>query len=71
MTRERKLFIVRERPRRYPQTPQQERFKLASKACGIRRGMSREELIKAMMECLPNYFKKQGKAKGGFRLKAD
>jgi len=58
-TREHKLFIVRGRPRKYPMTPQQEKFKRAIEFCGIRKGMTREELLKAMKECLPNYFKEQ------------
>jgi len=56
------IVTIRPRPKRYKKTPQQEKIAEAAKACGIRKGMSRSELIKAMRECLPRYFSEHGES---------
>jgi hypothetical protein len=52
-------FVLGQRPKRYKTLPQQERMREACEACDIRKGMKRVELVKAMKECLPEYYKKQ------------
>jgi len=51
-------FIVKRRPKEYRATKQQIHFKKALEYCGIRKGMSKEELQKSMKECIPEYWKK-------------
>lgn len=53
-----KLFIVRRRPRKYPQTAQQKRFRQVLDECGIVKGISRDELIDKMINCVPDAWKK-------------
>lgn len=50
-------FVISERPARYKNTPQQERFKKAADFCGIRKGITREELLTAMTTCIPEYYR--------------
>ncbi len=52
-------FVIGSRPREYARTPQQLRLARASEACGIRKGMSRDALVRAMTECIPEYFRKE------------
>jgi len=58
-TAEKKIFYVRKRPAAHPLSQHQLDLVQASKECGIRKGMKREELVKAMTECIPAYFKKK------------
>jgi hypothetical protein len=51
-------FVLSQRPKKYQTLPQQEKLKQACEACGIRKGMKREELVKAMKECIPQQFAK-------------
>lgn len=50
------LFVVNA-PRSYDRLPQQEKFKKAIEFCGIKKGMKKTELMTAMKDCLPQYFK--------------
>ncbi len=52
-------FVLQQRPRSYSLTPQQKIFQEAREACGIQKGMSREKLVKAMKECIPEYYRKR------------
>jgi hypothetical protein len=52
-TQEHKLFIVRKLPKVYPLTDHQLQVKEVFEQCGIKKGMKRSELIKAMSECVP------------------
>jgi hypothetical protein len=56
-----KGFVVGRRPREYKETPQQQRLREASKACGITKGISRAELVDKMKTCIPQYFEDQRK----------
>lgn len=56
-TKSRKLFIVRQRPGPHPLTKQQARFKEAAEYCGIQKGITREELVVKMVECIPDYYR--------------
>ncbi len=51
-----KGFVVSRRPGRYRETPQQSRLKEASQFCGIKKGISRTELVEKMKTCIPRYF---------------
>jgi hypothetical protein len=50
-------LIVRQRPRSYPLTSQQKKIKAACAYCGIKKGISRAELVEKMMNCIPQYFR--------------
>lgn len=43
-------------PRPYPKTSQQRKIGDAARACGIKAGISKGELMKAMKECIPTKF---------------
>ena len=44
-------------PKPYPKTPQQKKIGEAGRACGIKSGISKAELMKQMKECIPGKFK--------------
>jgi hypothetical protein len=52
-------FVLGKRPKHYKILPQQTKMQEAAKACNIVKGISRAELVKAMTECIPNYFKSE------------
>ena len=52
-------FVLSLRPRRYKTTKQQNTMREAAKSCGIEKGITRKKLVKAMTECLPQYFAKK------------
>lgn len=52
-------IIIAMRPKPYPKTAQQRRVGEAAKACGIKKGMSKSELMKAMVDCIPGKFGKR------------
>ena len=56
-TKERPLFILRARPKSHAPTRQQLLIKEAAAHCGIRKGMTRKELVNGMRECIPKFFK--------------
>lgn len=49
-------FVLGKRPKHYHILPQQEKMQKASEFCGIRKGISRAELVDKMKNCLPKYF---------------
>ena len=51
------VLIARKRPKAYMATETQRGVREAAEFCGIRKGMSRVELRKAMRECIPEYWK--------------
>ena len=51
-------LIVKHRPRSYPLNHQQLLFKEAVESCNIRKGMSRSELVEAMTNCIPEFYRK-------------
>lgn len=59
-------FIARKRPSSYTMTEQQHLIREAAEYCGLRKGMSRPELLKVMQECMPEFFrqKKEGSMPG-------
>lgn len=57
-------FVLGKRPKHYKMLPQQERMREAAEACNIKKGISRAELVKAMKECLPEYYRKKKEEKG-------
>lgn len=48
--------VIAMRPGPYPKTPQQKKIGDAARACGIKAGMKKAELQKAMKECIPGKF---------------
>lgn len=57
-TRERKLFIIRGRPQKYPLTPQQGKFRQVLQECNITKGMPRDQLVDKMRNCIPKAWQK-------------
>lgn len=51
-------FMARRPPSSYPLNSQQILIKEASDYCGLRKGMSRAELMAAMRTCMPEFFRK-------------
>jgi len=49
-------FYIASYPSPYPLTPQQKKIQSAARECGIRPGISKAELQKAMKECIPTKF---------------
>ncbi len=52
-------FVLSIRPRRYKTTKQQSTMREAAKACGIEKGITRRDLVKAMTECIPEFYRKK------------
>jgi len=57
-TTQHKVFVVKERPRPYPQNSQQSMFRQVLVECGIEKGISRDELVDKMINCIPAAWKK-------------
>lgn len=57
-------FIVRRRPRSYQVTDSQALLKEANEACGIQKGMKRSDLVKAMTECIPKFYRERREQNG-------
>lgn len=57
MTAKKEIFYVRKRPAKYPLTQHQKDLIQASKECGVSKGMKRDELVRAMKECVPEKYK--------------
>jgi len=53
----RRGYQLKQRPRQYSATPQQERFVKALRFCGIKKGITKAELMDKMRNCLPEYFR--------------
>ena len=51
--------IVKRRPSPYPLTERQQLMKEAAIECGIVKGISRADLVKAMKECIPEFYRKK------------
>ena len=50
-------LLLRLRPKRYLRTSQQQKMTDALNSCGIKKGITKFELMKAMKECIPQFFK--------------
>jgi len=53
------MFIVKRKPKAYPLTPQQSLFKEALEYCGIKKGITRNELVNAMRTCIPKFYERR------------
>lgn len=53
-----KGLVVSRRPSGYEMTEHQKLFKEVVDRCGIKKGISKEELQKAMKECVPQEWEK-------------
>ncbi len=49
-------FILSKRPKAYKLLPQQQKFLEVIEACGIRKGITRSELVDKMKNCVPQYY---------------
>ena len=49
-------IIVSMKPRPYPTTSQQRKIGDAAKACGIKKGITKNALMTAMKDCIPGKF---------------
>ena len=52
MTRDKRGFYIKRRPRTYIMTPQQKKLKDTVKECGIHKGITKKELQIQMVECV-------------------
>ena len=50
-------WVLASLPRPYPLTPQQKKIRDVAKGCGIKKGMSKSELQKAMVDCVGPKFR--------------
>jgi hypothetical protein len=58
MTKQKSKVIARKMPQSYPLTEQQLKFRQVIADCGIVKGISREDLIDRMKNCVPEAWKK-------------
>jgi hypothetical protein len=55
-TRQHEGYVLAKYPRDYPITAPQRRVKNAAKTCGIKKGISRRDLVDKMINCIPGQF---------------
>ena len=58
-----KGFVLKTRPKRYIRTPQQQKLIDVVRECGIKKGISKTELQRLMVECVGPKMKKSKKNK--------
>lgn len=58
-------FVLRSLPRAYPANPQQVVFKAAVEHCGIKKGISKPELMDRMRNCVPQFYRDLKALAGG------
>jgi hypothetical protein len=49
-------FVIASLPKEYPLTSQQKKVRDAAHTCGIKKGISKATLQKAMVDCIPGKF---------------
>jgi len=52
-----RIAVLKNRPSRYLITPQQQKFIAAREFCGIKKGITKAELMDKMKNCIPQYYK--------------
>jgi hypothetical protein len=52
-------YSIKRRPREYPRTKQQQKFVDALGFCGIKKGITKYELMEKMVNCIPEYFRRE------------
>lgn len=65
MGKKKGMAILKKRPKEYPMTPAQKHLIDANHACGISKGITRQELREKMSTCIPEYFRKLREAEDG------
>ncbi len=55
-TRQHEGYVLAKFPKDYPLTAPQRKVKNAASTCGIRKGISRRELVDKMRTCIPGQF---------------
>jgi hypothetical protein len=58
MTKQHPGLIIAANPKPYPINAPQRKVREAAKACGIKKGMSRAEVVSKMRTCIPGQFGK-------------
>lgn len=58
VTKQKRGLSVHLRPKSYPITTAQKNLQRCNETCGIKKGMTRAELVKAMKECVPEYYRR-------------
>lgn len=56
-----KGYGLKKRPKRYPRTPQQQKFLDALDHCEIKKGISKKKLMEKMTTCIPQYHEEHRK----------
>ncbi len=54
-----KGFYIASLPRPYPATPQQRKVRTVAEECGIKKGMSKSDLMNKMVSCVKPALKKK------------
>ena len=52
-------LIVKKKPKEYPLLPQHKLMQEAGAACGIKKGITREQLVASMKTCIPEFYRKK------------
>lgn len=55
-TKQHEGYVLAKFPRDYPMTAPQRKIKDAAKTCGIKKGISRGDLVNKMRTCIPGQF---------------
>jgi len=55
-------FSLHSLPKKYPRTPQQQKMIDALEFCGIKKGITKTELMLKMKNCLPKYYREAKKS---------
>ena len=58
LTKQHSGFYIARLPRPYPLSAPQRHVRDVAKACGIHKGISRGELVRAMIECVSGHMRK-------------
>jgi len=54
-------FVLKQRPKAYRTLSQQQLFREALDFCGIRRGISKYDMMLQMKNCVPEFFRERKK----------
>jgi hypothetical protein len=55
-TKQHEGFVMAKYPKAYPITAPQRKVRDAARTCGIKKGMSRNDLVNKMRSCIPGQF---------------
>ena len=69
-TRRRRGYQIKQRPGEYSRTPQIQKVIDAAEFCGVRKGISKSELMEKMVNCIPQYHKEHKDGDKSVHIKA-